>query len=299
MTFFSSLLYYLFIIPISVLPFPLLYGISDVLFYLFYYVIGYRKDVVLGNIRNSFPEKSAAEHREICKKFYRHFCDLVLESLKAFTISETEVKKRMVIRNTDIMDRYFKEKRSVIIATGHYNNWEFFVLALAAPLQHKAIAIYKPLTNPFFDKKMLDMRTKFGLRMVSTRGTKRAFEEEKNNLTATAFGFDQSPLHADKAHWMQFMNQDTGVMIGTERFAKDYNFPVVYCHVRKDKRGYYSFWYSEACDQPRATAPAEITERITRMLEAEIMNQPEYYLWTHRRWKQKRPEKVISLQKLS
>ena len=154
---------------------------SNGLYYLFYYVIGYRKDVVLQNIKNSFPEKSAEEHREISKKFYRHFCDLILESLKAFTISEKEVRKRMSIKNTDVLDKYFDQKRSVIIATGHYNNWELFVLALAAPLKHKAIAIYKPLSNSFFDKKMKDMRTKFGLRMISTKQVKRVFEEEKKN----------------------------------------------------------------------------------------------------------------------
>lgn len=295
----NFLLYYLFIIPVSLLPFPVLYGMSDGLFYIFYYLIRYRKDVVLENVRNSFPEKSADEHKEITKKFFRHFCDLLLESLKAFTISEAEVQKRMAIRNSEVMDRYFEQKRSVLIVTGHYNNWELWVLALARPLKHKAIAIYKPLTNEFFDKKMKDMRTKFGLKMISTKLVKRVFEEEKNNLTATAFGFDQAPSYAEKSHWMTFMNQDTGIMIGTERFAKFYDYPVVYCHIRKEKRGHYSYWFSVACDQPKQTANGEITEKITRMLEEEIKNEPEYYLWTHKRWKHKRPEKVRSFQKLS
>lgn len=299
MAFLNFLLYYLFIIPISLMPFPVLYGMSDVLFYIFYYVIGYRKDVVLQNLRNSFPEKTAAEHREIAKKFYRHFCDLLLESLKAFTISEAEVKKRMAIRNTDVMDQYFQQKKSVIIATGHYNNWELFVLALAAPLQHKAIAIYKPLTNEFFDKKMKDMRMKFGLKMISTKLVKRVFEEEKDNITAMTFGFDQAPACAEKSHWMTFLNQDTGVMIGAERFAKFYDYPVVYCHIKKEKRGHYSFWFSSVCDQPKLTVNGEITEKITRALEAEIINEPEYYLWTHKRWKHQRPERVRSFQKLS
>ena len=299
MAFLNFLLYYFFIIPISLLPFPVMYGLSNVLYYLFYYVIGYRKEVVLQNLRNSFPEKTAAEREEIARKFYRHFCDLLLESLKAFTISDKEVRKRMVIRNTDILDHYYEQKRSVIIATGHYNNWELFVLALAAPLKHKAIAIYKPLTNAFFDNKMKEMRTKYGLKMISTKFVKRVFEEEKNNLTATTFGFDQAPAYAEKSHWMTFLNQDTGIMIGAERFAKFYDYPVVYCHVRKDKRGHYSFWFSEACDQPKKTANGEITEKITRMLEAEIINEPEYYLWTHKRWKYGRPAKVRSFQKLS
>ena len=295
MAFLNFLLYYLFIIPISLLPFPVLYGLSNILYYLFYHVIGYRKEIVLTNLRNSLPEKSDAQREEIARKFYRHFCDLLLESLKAFTISEKEVLKRMVVRNTEVLDRYFEQKKSVLIVTGHYNNWEWYVLALAQPQKHKAIAIYKPLTNAFFDKKMKDMRTQYGLRMISTKLVMRVFEEEKKNLISMCFGFDQAPSNSDKSHWMTFLNQDTGVMIGTERFAKHYDYPVVYCHITKENRGHYSFGFTEACDDPGKTAPGEITEKIMRMLEAEIYKQPEYYLWTHRRWKAIRPGKVRSL----
>ncbi len=283
----NALLYYLVIIPISLLPFPLLYGFSDFLFVLFYYIIGYRKKIVLGNIQRSFPEKSHKEHMEICKKFYRHFCDLILESLKTFTISEKQVLKRVTCKNPEVIDKYYDRKQSVIIAGGHYNNWEIFAVAVNALIKHKAIGIYKPLTNTYFDKKMRDTRSKYGLYMISTKIVKQVFEEEANNLTATIFAIDQSPSNPKSAHWMKFLNQDTAVLFGTEKYAKEYNYPVVYGRINKEKRGHYNFELFDVTDQPASTAHGEITEKITRLLEKDIQHIPQYWLWSHRRWKHK------------
>ncbi|MBL7858804.1 MAG: lysophospholipid acyltransferase family protein [Cyclobacteriaceae bacterium] len=285
----NFLLYYLVIIPISLLPFPVLYKISDLLYYLFYYIIGYRKKVVLQNIQQSFPEKTSAEHIAICKKFYRHFCDLILESLKVFTISEKEVRQRMVFKNPEFLNAYFHQNRSIILAGGHYNNWELFAVAVDAPMLHKAIAIYKPLSNPFFDAKMRATRGKYGLRMISTKVVGQVFEEEKKNLTATIFGIDQSPSHLAKSYWMNFLHQDTAVLFGTEKYAKEYNYPVVFGHINKVKRGHYSFEFFSVCDEPQKTSYGEITASITHLLEKDIIQQPEFWLWSHKRWKHKRP----------
>lgn len=289
MKFLNVLLYYCFIIPISHLPFFCLYRISDFLYYLFYYGLGYRKKVVLKNIQQSFPEKTHAEHIIICKKFYRHFCDLILESLKVFTISEKEVRKRMVFKNPELLNTYFHRHQSIIIAGGHYNNWELFAVAVDAPMLHQAIAIYKPLTNRFFDAKMRTTRSKYGLRMISTKIVKEIFDEQKNNLTAMIFGIDQSPSKAAKSYWMKFLHQDTAVLFGTEKYAKEYNYPVVFGHITKEKRGHYSFEFFPVCDEPQQTSHGEITEKITTMLEADIKNQPEFWLWSHKRWKHKKP----------
>jgi Kdo2-lipid IVA lauroyltransferase/acyltransferase len=294
----TFLFYYLLLIPISRLPYPVLYAVSDGLYYLVYYGVGYRKAVVMQNVRNSFPDKSEKEQLDICKKFYRHLCDLIVESVKVFTISKKDVRKRMVVKNEALLSSFFDRQRSVIIAGGHYNNWELFAVAVAAPIQHKAIAIYKPLTNLFFDRKMRETRSKYGLRMISTKIVKEVFEAERTNLTATIFGTDQSPPHPDKCHWMKFLNQDTGVLYGAERYAREYNYPVVFCRIEKVKRGYYCFEFLPCCDEPLQTLPGEITEKITRMLEADIIKQPEYWLWTHKRWKHKRPE-PSSFQQLS
>jgi KDO2-lipid IV(A) lauroyltransferase len=283
----NSLLYYLVIIPVSFLPFPLLYGLSDFLFVLFYYVLGYRKKIVLGNIQRSFPEKSHNEHLEISKKFYRHFCDLILESLKTFTISEKEVLKRVTCKNAEVINKYYDQGQSVIVAGGHYNNWEIFAVAVNALIKHKAIGIYKPLSNLYFDKKMRNTRSKYGLYMISTKIVKQIFEQEANNLTAIIFAIDQSPSNSKSAHWMKFLNQDTAVLFGTEKYAKEYNYPVVYGRINKEKRGYYSFEFFDVTDQPASTAHGEITEKITQLLEKDIRNLPQYWLWSHRRWKHK------------
>lgn len=286
----NALLYYLVIIPISLLPFPILYGFSNFLFFVFYYILGYRKKVVLGNIQRSFPKLTAQEQEDICKKFYKHFCDLILESLKAFTISEKEVLKRVTCKNPEGINKYFDQGKSVIIAGGHYNNWEIFAVAVDKLIKHQVVGIYKPLTNKYFDEKMRNTRGKYGLEMISTKSVKQYLDQHLNDLTATIFAIDQSPSNPNSAYWTTFLNQDTGVLFGTEKYAKDYNYPVVFGRINKEKRGHYSFEFFDVTDKPQETAYGEITEKITRMLETDINKQPEYWLWSHRRWKHKRPE---------
>jgi KDO2-lipid IV(A) lauroyltransferase len=286
----SRVIYYSLIIPISLLPFPLLYGLSDFLFFLFYYVLGYRKKIVLGNIQRSFPEKTAREHKEIARKFYRHFCDLILESLKTFTISEKQVAKRVTCKNPEMINKYYNQGRSVIIAGGHYNNWEIFAVGVDQLIKHKAVGIYKPLSNKYFDDKIRKTRSKYGLYMISTKIVKRVFDEEKNNLIATIFAIDQSPSNSNNCYWMKFLNQDTGVLFGVEKYAREYDFAVVYGRINKEKRGHYSFEFFPACDNPKETGYGEITETVTKMLERDIQEIPEYWLWTHRRWKHRKPE---------
>jgi KDO2-lipid IV(A) lauroyltransferase len=291
MIIFSYLLYYLIIIPVSLLPFPVLYGLSDFLFAVLYYMVGYRKKVVLENIRKSFPNKTSTEHNDIARKFYHHLCDLVVESLKIFTISQKQVHKRMICKNPEVVNKYFDQHKSVVLAGGHYNNWELFAVAIDEIIKHQSIGIYLPLANKFFDEKMRLTRSKFGLRMISTRIVKQIFEEEKNKLTATIFAIDQSPSKPDNCYWMQFLNQDTGVSFGTEKYAKEYNYPVIFGRVLKPKRGHYVLEFEVACENPQQTAKGEITQKITSMLEADIIKQPEFWLWSHRRWKLKAPVK--------
>jgi Kdo2-lipid IVA lauroyltransferase/acyltransferase len=287
----NYLLYYLIIIPVSILPFRILYIISDLLYIIIYRIIGYRKKVVMTNISNSFPEKTEDERRKICNRFYHHLCDLLVESLKIFTISDKQVKKRMKLLNPEFIDAYYKQGKSIIMAGGHLNNWELFAVAIDNAIPHKAIGIYQPLTNKFFDNKMRATRSKYGLRMISTKIVKKVFEEEKANITATIFASDQSPSNPDNCYWMKFLNQDTGVLFGVERYAKEYNYPVVYGRIIKVKRGYFTYEFFKVTDDPSSCSHGEITESFTKMLEKDIRENPEYWLWSHRRWKHKRPLK--------
>jgi KDO2-lipid IV(A) lauroyltransferase len=284
----NRIFYYGIVYPISILPFPILYLLSDILAFLMYFVVGYRKKVVMQNLRNSFPEKSEKERAAIAKKFYRHFCDVTLESLKMFTISSRDASERMVYHNTEVMKKYADAGKSVIVAMAHYNNWEMVAVTVDQVTKQSAKAIYKPLTNRYFDKKVRDSREKYGLTMIHNRTVKEDFEKMKNDLTATYFLIDQAPSPHSKPYWTTFLNQETGVLVGTELYAKTYNYPVVFLQVQKPKRGYYSATFVDVTDSPRSFPDGEIMELVTRMLEQLIRETPEFWLWTHRRWKRKK-----------
>jgi len=289
----NRIFYYGIVTPISLLPFPILYVISDILAFLMYYVVGYRKKVVMENLRNSFPGKSERERIAIAKKFYHHLCDLALESVKMFTISEEDARKRMVYIDAHIPNKYFAEGRSLICPMAHYASWELVALTVDQAIDHQGCAIYKPLTNEYFDKKMLISREKYGLKMIHMNKVKRQFEKMKTDLTATFFLIDQAPSYHSNPHWMNFLNQETGVLVGTERYAKDYNYPVVYLNVQKPRRGYYTCRFVDVFGDPRATKEGEITEKVTQLLESYIIEKPEFWLWSHKRWKRKKNEPKV------
>ncbi len=285
----SRLAYYLLILPISILPYPLLYSLSDFTYVVLFRLIGYRKKVVFSNIKNSFPNKTEKEHNTIMQKFYRHFCDIIFESLKGFTISEKNINERMKFRNPEVMSRFFDEGKDVILVGGHYNNWEIFACGIGLSTKHIPIGIYKPLNNPFFDKKMKISRERFRLVMCPMRETRDYFEKDFGKPKATIFGIDQSPSNTSKCHWMTFLNQDTPVFYGAEKYAKKYNSPVVFGTITKVKRGFYELDYELLCENPQDTEQDEITEMNTKRLEKDIIGNPEFWLWTHKRWKHKRP----------
>jgi KDO2-lipid IV(A) lauroyltransferase len=287
----NALLYYLIILPISALPFFVLHGVSNVLYVAFYYFPGYRKKVVLKNLRNSFPDKSEKEIQDICKKFYKHFSDLIVESIKTFTITKRQVLKRVKCINPEVLDKYFDQHKTVMIAGGHLNNWELFAVAVDNLVKHKAVGIYKPLTNKFFDKKMQVTRGKYGLILLAIKKVKQFMDDNLNNPMGIIFAIDQSPSNPENAYWMRFLNQDTGVAYGIEKYAREYNYPVVYGRINKVKRGYYTFEFFDITDNPKEMKHGEIIERTTHLLEKDIIAAPQYWLWTHKRWKHRMPDK--------
>lgn len=289
MVIFSYLLYYLVIIPISLLPFPVLYLFSDLLYVVLYHLVGFRKEVVIRNIRKSFPHLSHKEHIAIMKKFYVHLCDVIVETFKSFTISKYEISRRMVLQNPELLNSYYKQNKSLILAGGHYNNWEWIATGIDQQIDHHSIAIYKTLSNKFFDEKMRSTRGKFGLDMISTKRVAEVLESKKDELTATIFAIDQSPSNPKKAYWMTFLNQDTACLYGTEKYAKELNSPVLYGVVTKVKRGFYTFCFKVVTDMPQDTPTGWITEATNKLLEDDIKLAPEFWLWTHKRWKHKRP----------
>lgn len=289
----NYLLYYLIILPLSHLPCRVLYFLSDIMYLLLYRFIGYRKKIVRTNITRSFPERSAEKILQIEKGFYRHLCDLIVESLKTFTISEKESQKRLTVRNPEITDKFFNEGKSIVGVGGHNGNWEIYAVVCARQIKHRVVALYTPLNNKFLDKTLRESRSRFGLNMIPTSSAKEALPKDMSGQpTMVIFGIDQCPRKTQKAYWMNFLNQETGVQFGAEKYARDHNLPVVFGNIHKIKRGYYEVEYQVVCEDPSKLKAGEITERFTHMLEKIIKKEPQYWLWSHKRWKYRRDECV-------
>lgn len=283
----AKIFYYILILPVSLLPYPLLYLLSDFVYFVMYRMVGYRKEVVSTNLKNSFPNKSEHELKKIMSDFYHHLCDIIMESIKGFTISENQLRKRLIIKNPEFSNYFADKGQSIIFVGGHYNNWEICAQAFAMYSNHKCIGIYKPLSNSFINDKIYTSRSRFGMNLVSMKQSKKSFEEG-SETKAIVFGSDQNPANPKRAHWMQFLNQNTSVLFGVEKYAKEYDWPVVFVSISKVKRGYYEVEYSLITDKPKDEPHGKITEDFTKRLEQDIINQPQYWLWSHKRWKHKR-----------
>jgi Kdo2-lipid IVA lauroyltransferase/acyltransferase len=294
----AAVVYYLvipFIYLVSLLPFPLLYLLSDFLFFVFYRLVGYRKDIVLQNLRNSFPERSAEELEKIRRDFYRYFCDLLLETFKTLTISKKEMLRRCSF-HPEALALYqglAEQHKSCIMVLGHYGNWEWGGNTFSMLARHQLYVIYHPLTNKYFDGLMYRMRTRFGTRLIAMKQAYKEIYLRKGELATTAFIADQTP-RPDNAFWLTFLNQDTPVFKGTGTISKKLGFPIVYTTVDRTARGYYQICARLLCADASAYTEEEITRMHTAALEADIRNKPEIWLWSHRRWKHKRPADVKS-----
>jgi len=289
----KGILYFIalpFIYFLSLLPFPLLYLFCDLVYILLYHVVGYRKEVTLRNLRNSFPEKSEEEIKQISKQFYRYFCDLFLETFKTLTISKKSMLKHCAWEPgvREMFDKYWIEKKSVIIVMGHFGNWEWAGNTFSLTCKNQLFVVYHPLTNKYFDRLMYKMRTHFGTKLIAMNETYKDMVKHKQIISVTAFIADQTPT-PQNAFWTTFLNQDTPVFQGTEKIARKLNYPVIYVTLKRKKRGYYTMDAKVLTDNPQDTSEGEISALHTARLEKDIQEQPEIWLWTHRRWKHPRP----------
>ncbi len=274
-----------FLYLLSLLPFWILYLLSDFIFIFVYYVFGYRRKVVEENLRNSFPEKTVGERRIIERKFYRHLCDLIVETVKMFTISKKRLERRITGKNINIAEDALKRGRSVIGAVGHYGNWEIANLRASYETVYPKIVVYKSLTNKVFDEAFRKMRSRFGAILVDMPNATRTMMEYRHNSAFNLLVSDQTPVKGDMNYFTEFLNQPTAVFLGIEKMAKLLNSVVIFCDIRKVKRGHYECTFVPLISEPKTTAPYEITEAHVRYLEKVIREQPEYWLWSHRRWK--------------
>jgi KDO2-lipid IV(A) lauroyltransferase len=286
--------FYLFYITnwiITLLPLRILYIFSDIFYIFLYYFPGYRRDVVRTNLKNSFPEKSELEIKVIEKGFYKHLADLFIESLKLTHMSGRQIKKRFQVENPEVLTRLKAEGKDVIAVFGHYNNWEWTV-AIPYYTDYKCITIYKPLKNKYFDRFINGLRKQYGVTLTPMSSILRELVKNRNNGIRTLSGFisDQIPSKEDINYWTTFLNQETAVFLGVEKIAAKYDIAVLFFKHQKVKRGYYRMKIEVLFEHPSGVAGHLITEAHVKRLEEIIREEPQYWIWSHRRWKYKKEQ---------
>ncbi len=272
----------------SLLPFPVLYGLSNFLYFIFYKVLKYRKKVVQSNLKKSFPNKSEKELLAIEKGFYKNLSDITVESIKGFSLSKKSIMKRYHLINPEFLDSY--KDKNILLVAGHFSNWEWGAIAAGEMLKsfERVLGFYKPLSNKHMDKYVRKTRGNLGTNLVSIKNTYEVFEENVPHHSAFIMVADQSPSRVAKSHWMTFLNQDTVCLHGPEKYCKTHKLPMLFLDIKRIKRGYYTVTLSELYDGSTPTKEGEITEYFMRKLEQRIIEEPSNWLWSHKRWKKKR-----------
>lgn len=275
----------------SKLPFPVIYVLSDFLSYILQYLAGYRRRVIHENLKKSFPEKDEKDIRRLMRKFYVHFCDISLETAKAWSMTREDFEKRVTVKGVEAMNKLAIEGKSVILMAMHYNNWEWSSITQAY-LKHQYLVVYNPVRgNPMFEEYLLTMREKFGAKSIPFPKAARALIDfhKMGHPVCLALGGDQRPPEINQ-FWTLFMNQEACFNSGPEKFAKRSNQPVFFFLTRKIKRGHYQIEFIPLIENPSELTHEQILLTYVRTMEKYIREAPEYYLWSHKRWKQKRPE---------
>ncbi len=293
-----QLLAYIIVYPflwlISILPFRILYGFSDFLFFFVYSVFGYRIKTVNENLNLVFPNKTELEKNRIRREFYRHLCDMIVESIKSLTISESEMKKRFTFTNIEEIHKLEIENKSIVLMCGHYASWEW-IFIMQRYISHKGYAIYKKLANKYFDRLVKRIRARYNSYLITTKESISVLTESKQigELYISGFASDQSPKVNKAYHWNEFMGIKVPIHTGAEMLAKRLDLAIVFFAVKKVKRGYYETTFKTICVDPNKFENYEISDMFMNLVEKQIHEAPEYYLWTHKRWKHrdKVPEK--------
>jgi KDO2-lipid IV(A) lauroyltransferase len=287
-----QLLVYILVYPIiwliSILPFRVLYIKSSFISFIFYYIIGYRKKMVLDNLKIAFPEKSGKELKSIRRKFYRHFVDVFMEMIKSFTISKKTLAKHYKYTNIELFDELYKDEKSIVLVGSHYANWEW-IIGLSAHVKYKSYAAFTRVNNKYFNKKVLHSREKFGAKFIKTSSIISTMDKNNKENIQSLYGLlsDQSPQLKKTHYWSEFFGVKVPIHTGAEMLAKKYNMNVVYIHTKKVKRGYYETTFELITDDVKKYSNYELSDVFLRKIEQQILQKPEHYFWTHNRFKHK------------
>ncbi|MGN6615534.1 MAG: lysophospholipid acyltransferase family protein [Ilyomonas sp.] len=269
---------------ISLLPWRVLYFISDGIYGILYYIIKYRRNVVAYNLSIAFPEKSEEERRKIAKEFYHGFVDNFIETIKLLSISKEEMNKRFV-GNFEVVNNLYKTGKKVQLHSGHFFNWEFANMGYSLNFKYPLLTVYMPISNKIFDRLFINLRKRFGAALIPATEFKKYFLPYSKTQYCLALVGDQNPGGPDNTYWTKFFGKMTPIVKGPERMARANDTAVVMCNFSKTKRGYYKTELVLLTTEPRTLPTGEITKQMMHFIEETIFRQPANYLWSHRRWK--------------
>ncbi len=269
------------------MPFFFLYIFSDFIRFIMRNILGYRRKVILQNLKNAFPNKKIDEIRKLERKAYKNLIDNIVEGVKTFSMSKTKIVRHHRVLNPEIIEPFLKNQQSIIGVTAHYNNWEWGSLSASLQTPYDVVAFYKPLSNKHIDRVLRKSRSRCGTELVSIYKTSKAFEKYSNEPTLYLMAADQSPSKRElgKAFWFEFLGIKTAFLHGLEKHAKNNNYPVIYIDIQRVRRGYYELELSVLSDNPASLKEGELTKKYVNKLESVILKQPENWLWSHKRWK--------------
>lgn len=270
-------------------PFFVVYSISWFFYFLAYRVVGYRRKVVLTNLRNAFPEWNEPQIRRTARKFYRNFIDVIAETMKGFVMSDKSLLRRFRVINPELPDSYLVAGKSIVPLGAHYCNHEWGKI-LGLVHKHPMYIVYSPFTNPYVDRFLNSSRKKFGMKLVAVNRILRVMTEARKSPHAFIMGVDQRPFDLNNAFWLKFLNQDTACHTGYEQLARKFNHPVFYMDIQRVKKGHYTLEYKLLCEEPGKTDPGTVITLFMKSLEEIVRKKPEDWLWSHKRWKYSRKE---------
>lgn len=265
---------------------------ADIGYYILYYILGYRKDVVRKNLSNAFPNKSKEELKSIEKKYYQHLCNLFFEIMKCISFNKNSITKRFHIEKNEDLNKSYSQGKDVVLLCGHYNNWELWASAMPSLIDFNCVAVYKPLSNSFADIKTKEIREKHGMKMISMNESIKYMIQNKGLKNAYIFLADQSPSNMANVHWNTFLNQETPWMLGGVTVGKKLDHEFYFAYIEQIKRGNYKVKFKKISNSDSDLNEQEILDIYSTNLEKIIKEKPQYWLWSHKRWKRKRSSNV-------
>jgi KDO2-lipid IV(A) lauroyltransferase len=273
---------------LSVLPFPALYAFASFLAFLAYRVFPYRQDVVRENLSKAFPEMDEAALRDTMKRYYLGFAQVLVELIKAATLSADELLQRVKISGLEGPRALLEAGKSVLLVAAHQCNWEWMLLGLSQQIGYRIDAAYKPLVNPWAEREMLAIRTRFGSRLVPAKGLLGDIIQHRKDVRAVCMVADQEPTTSEHKHWTRFLNRDTAFYMGAEEIARVTKYPAFFVGMRRVKRGFYEIDLQPLTRDGEKLSTGEMTERYAKLVEKQIRQAPPDWPWSHKRWRLKK-----------